>query len=371
MFPVMPQFSYKGRQQFRTNTPGPVIYALVSFDGIHALTKPKLLEMMRRSLRVRQYSLDTERAYLAWVRQFILFHGKRHPRDMGKHEVEAFLTHLAVNRQVAPSTQNLALSAILFLYQKVLDIELPWLENVVRAKPKKRLPVVLSADEVNALMGHCNSGQLLPVQLLYGSGLRLMECLRLRVGDIDFSRQTVRVHSGKGGKDRITILPGALEESLELQIAYVKNLHQGDLARGLGGATLPPALQRKFGKSSNRIYWQFLFPSKNISADPRQPGRMYRWHVHRSAVRKAVTAAAQRAGIEKRVTCHTLRHSFATHLLESGTDIRTIQQLLGHASVKTTMIYTHVVKRGAYGAVSPLDWIHRKGDPKSAQAVVL
>ena len=322
------------------------------------MTKPRLLEQLSNEIRVRQYSQATERAYLTWVRRFILFHGKMHPKDMGKEEVEAFLTHLAVDRGVAPSTQNLALSAILFLYQKVLAVELPWLDDVVRAKAKKRVPVVLSTGEVRVLMKHCPSSQLLPVQLLYGSGLRVMECLHLRVGDIDFSRHTVRVHSGKGGKDRITVLPEKLKVSLQVQIAYARKLHEQDLSQGIGTAKLPRSLQRKLGKSRKTFHWQFLFPSRSISVDPRgDPKQMYRWHVHRSCVRKAVTVAAARAGINKRVTCHTLRHSFATHLLESGTDIRTIQKLLGHSHVNTTMIYTHVVKRGAQGAVSPLDSI--------------
>lgn len=317
--------------------------------------KPKFLEQVRNQLRLHQYSYDTERTYIHWIKRFILFHKMQHPKNMGKTEVEAFLTHLAVNRGVSPSTQNLALSAILFMYQKVLEIELPWLDDVVRAKPKQRLPVVLSTQEVRHLFEHCRPTQVLPVQMLYGCGLRLMECLRLRVGDLDFSRRTVRVHAGKGGKDRITVLPDNLVELLHLQVDLVGTQHQQDLELGYGAAKLPHALRRKLGRSSQRFYWQFLFPSQNISSDPRDPTRHYRWHVHRSAVRKAVTDAARQAGINKRVTCHTLRHSFATHLLESGTDIRTIQQLLGHKNVKTTMIYTHVIERGAMGAVSPLD----------------
>ncbi len=321
------------------------------------MPKPKLLDQMRDKIRLHQYSLDTERAYLHWVRRFILFHGKNHPNDMGKQQVEAFLTHLAVNRAVSPSTQNLALSAILFLYQKVLKTDLPWLDDVVRAKPKRRVPVVLSTIEVQRLFENCRSSQLLIVQMLYGSGLRLMEALRLRVGDIDFTRRTVRVHAGKGGIDRVTVLADYLVNSLKLQISYVRTLHSNDLEQGFGDAKLPVALWRKLGKSAKQLYWQYLFPSGNISADPRQPDRLYRWHVHRSTVRKAVRDASRTAEIYKRVTCHTLRHSFATHLLESGTDIRTIQQLPGHKDVRTTMIYTHVIERGAMGAVSPLDRI--------------
>lgn len=319
------------------------------------MPQPKLLDKMRNVIRLHQYSLETEKVYLLWVRRFILFHNKQHPKKMGKHQVEAFLTHLAVDRSVSPATQNLALSSILFLYQKVLKVELPWLDDVVRAKPKRRLPVVLSIREVQSLFQQIRSSQRLVTQLLYGSGLRLMEGLRLRVGDLDFSRQTVRVHAGKGGKDRVTVLPGALTDSLKVQIAYVQKLHDQDQQKGLGEAMLPLALRQKLGNSSKQLYWQYLFPSVNISADPGAPEKFYRWHLHRSSVRKAVTAASRAARINKRVTCHTLRHSFATHLLEAGTDIRTIQQLLGHKDVRTTMIYTHVIKQAAQGAVSPLD----------------
>lgn len=317
--------------------------------------KPRLLDQMRNTIRLHQYSIATERVYLHWVRRFILFHGKRHPNTMGKREVEGFLTNLAVNRQVASSTQNVALAAILFLYSKVMGIELPWMDDVVRAKTKRRIPVVLNALEVDLLLKNCRSSQLLPVSILYGAGLRLAECTRLRIGDLDFSRHTIRIHSGKGGKDRITILPDRLESSLMLQIALVRRVHEQDLVNGFGSAGLPVSLIRKLGKSSKRFYWQYLFPGSSITTDPRDARFSQRWHIHSSSVRKAVTDASKRAGINKRVTCHTLRHSFATHLLESGTDIRTIQQLLGHNDLRTTMIYTHVVERGALGARSPLD----------------
>ncbi len=319
------------------------------------MTNIRLLDRVRNEIRLRQYSIATERAYVSWIRRFILFHDKRHPSEMGKSDIEAFLTHLAVNRAVAPSTQNQALQAILFLYLRVLEVEVPWLDDVVRAKAKRRVPIVLSREEVTNLLRNITDAQRLPASLMYGSGLRVMECLRLRVGDLDFSRHTIRVHGGKGGKDRITILPDNLENSLKTQLACVRNLHQGDLTNELGWAKLPHALHRKLGKSSQRFYWQYVFPSKNISADPRIPKMRCRWHIHPSSTRKAIANSAEKSAINKRVTCHTLRHSFATHLLESGTDIRTIQQLLGHASVKTTMIYTHVVERGALGARSPLD----------------
>lgn len=319
------------------------------------MSKSPLLERLRAAIRVRQYSIQTERVYLMWARRFILFHDKRHPAEMGKREIEAFLSHLAMDRKVSPSTQNQALQAILFLYLKVLEMELPWLDDVVRAKPKKKVPVVLSTNEVGRLLGLVRSSQYLPVSLMYGSGLRLMECLRLRVSDLDIQRHTIRVFSGKGGKDRVTVLPDHLVVPLQKQTNFVHSLHERDISRGFGFAKLPPALGRKLDRSTRQFCWQFLFPSSNLSDDPCSPGNRYRWHVHQTTVRKALTQAVNRAGMTKRVTCHTLRHSFATHLLESGTDIRTIQQLLGHSDLKTTMIYTHVVKRGAFGAVSPLD----------------
>jgi len=274
---------------------------------------------------------------------------------MGKKEVEGFLTYLACKRGVSPSTQNVALAAILFLYSKVLAIELPWLEDVVRAKPRRRVPVVLGKAEVELLLKSCPSKHLLLVSLMYGAGLRLMECVRLRVGDLDFERRTVRIHAGKGGKDRITVFPDLLEAPMKAHLAWVKSIHELDLANGLGAAVLPLSLQRKLGANSQRLHWQFVFPAGGLTQDPRNPGSLHRHHIHPSTVQKAVKDAAKRADISKRVTCHTLRHSFATHLLESGTDIRTIQSLLGHTSVNTTMIYTHVVQRGALGARSPLD----------------
>jgi len=316
----------------------------------------RLLDRVRAAIRLRQYSLATEKSYLDWVKRFILFHGKRHPGEMGKREVESFLTHLAVNRSVSPSTQNQALQALLFLYRQVLEIELPWLDDVVRAKPKRHIPVVLSRQEVHLLLSQIETGLHLPASLMYGAGLRVTECLRLRVGDLDFSRHTIRVHSGKGKKDRITVLPANLEETLQDHISWLSVLHRRDLDSGFGHAQLPQALQLKLGKSSKQFCWQYLFPSRTRSEDPRNPGMWYRWHIHPTTVRRAIATAALAAEIPKRVTCHTLRHSFATHLLESGTDIRTIQALLGHSNVNTTMIYTHVVQRGALGARSPLDF---------------
>ncbi len=293
--------------------------------------EPRLLDQLRNVLRLHHYSIATERVYMQWVRRFIIFHGKRHPASMGKPEVEAFLTYLAAHRKVSPSTQNVALAAILFLYSKVLSIELPWLDDVVRAKPRKRIPVVLSKTEIQALLRAAHANHALLLSLMYGAGLRLMEGIRLRIGDIDFARRTVRIYAGKGGKERITVFPDALEERMKAHIAWVRTVHEIDLADGYGAAVLPPALQRKLGTSSKRLHWQFVFPSKVLSEDPQNPGGLYRHHVHPSSVQRAVTDAAARASIAKRVTCHTLRHSFATHLLESGTDIRTIAGLLSEA----------------------------------------
>lgn len=321
------------------------------------MSQPRLLDRVRNAIRVRQYSMSTEKAYLAWIRRYILFHGKRHPAEMEKFEIEAFLSYLAVNRAVSPATQNQALQAILFLYRNVLEIELPWLDDVIRAKPKRRMPVVLSKDETMALLDNMPPAQYLPASLMYGSGLRVSECLRLRAGDLDFSRHTIRVYAGKGGKDRFTVLPENLGTALAAQLACVRIEHDRDLSLGMGYAQLPTSLQCKLGQSSRRFYWQYIFPSKLLSEDPRGSGMKYRWHLHPATIRKAISFASDKAGINKRVTCHTLRHSFATHLLESGTDIRTIQQLLGHSDLKTTMIYTHVIKRGALGARSPLDSI--------------
>lgn len=274
---------------------------------------------------------------------------------MGKLEIESFLTHLAISRKVSPSTQNQALQAVLFLYREVLQIELPWLDDVVRAKTQRRIPVVLSISEIHCLLAALKPPWSLVGGLLYGSGLRLMEALRLRIGDLDFNRHSLRVHCGKGGKDRITVLPERLFKALQGQIEYVKVLHQRDLASGMGGALMPLAPARKLGKSRRDFCWQYLFPASKLSVDPRCTMRKARHHLTASGMQKAIKRAARTTHLSKRVTSHSLRHSFATHLLENGADIRTIQQLLGHRSVETTMIYTHVVERGAQGANSPLD----------------
>lgn len=314
----------------------------------------KLLDRMRRVLRTGHYSIRTEKAYIDWARRFIRFHGRRHPRDLGKREVEAFLSHLAVDRNVSPATQNQALNGILFLYRRVLEIELPWLDNVVRAKENRRVPVVLSRNEVRDVLGILVPPHDLIVGLLYGSGLRISEALRLRVKDIDFQRRELIVRDGKGAKDRVTVLADASREALNLQVERALAIGQMDERQQRGGVVLPHALSRKYPNARFEPGWQWVFPARALSTDPRT-GLIRRHHLIDQGVQRAVRQAARRARIRKPVTCHVFRHSFATHLLESGADIRTVQQLLGHADVRTTMIYTHVINRGAMGARSPMD----------------
>lgn len=314
----------------------------------------RLLDQVRMHCRLRHYSLRTERAYASWCRRFILANGKRHPRDMGVTEVTAFLTHLAVAGDVASSTQNQALSALLFMYRQVLGIELPWMESVVRAKRPARVPVVLSRHEVVRLLAALEGTHWLMGALLYGTGMRLLECLRLRLKDIDFDRSEICVRHGKGGKDRKVPLPKRLEASLIDRIERVGILHEQDLAAGLGQVWLPHALARKYRTAPSEIGWQYLFPSRRLSADPRT-GQLRRHHVDEAVLQRAIRNARLHAGIVKPATCHTLRHSFATHLLEAGHDIRTVQELMGHKDVTTTQIYTHVLGRGAHGVLSPLD----------------
>ncbi|HIE54494.1 MAG TPA: integron integrase [Chromatiaceae bacterium] len=317
-------------------------------------TKPRLLDQVRHRCRVKHYSIRTEKRYVDWIRRFILFHNKRHPSEMGAPEVEAFLTWLAVERNVAPSTQNQALAAILFLYREVLEIELPWLDGVTRAKKPPRLPVVLSESEVKRVLAQLDGTQLLVASLLYGSGLRLMEALRLRVKDVDLERKEITVRSGKGGKDRRTLLPTRLAEPLQSQLDRVRILHEQDLHQDLAPVYLPHALEHKYPNAGKELAWQFLFPSSRPARDPRS-GIFRRHHRHSASVQRAIKHAVRRAGITKPATSHTLRHSFATHLLEKGYDIRTVQELLGHKDVRTTQIYTHVLNRGGNAVRSPLD----------------
>lgn len=326
-----------------------------STSGIVDAPSPKLLDQVRERLRVKHYSLRTERVYVEWIRRFILFHNKRHPRDMAASEVEAFLTHLAVGRSVAPATQNQALAALLFLYKDVLGVDLDWLDGIVRAKPTARLPVVLSTSEIRELFSAMKDPYLLlVVRLLYGTGMRLMEGLRLRIKDVDFSRNEIVVRDGKGAKDRVTVLPQSLREALEHQLRKSLLLHKKDVAMGLGNVWLPNALSQKYPRAPAEPAWQYVFPAAGISVDPRS-GASGRQHLDPKQIQRAVKAAALEAGLRKIVTPHVLRHSFATHLLESGSDIRTVQELLGHVDVKTTQIYTHVLNRGPGGVLSPLD----------------
>ena len=315
---------------------------------------PKLLDQVRDRIRRKHYSLRTESAYIHWIRRFIYFHGKRHPRELGAQDVERFLTHLAVAGQVSASTQNQAMSALLFLYKEVLMQNLPWLNNVEPAQRPKRLPVVLTQEEVNALLTRIEGTPGLMLRLIYGTGMRIMECLRLRVKDVDFARSEIVIREGKGAKDRVTMLPASLVAPLTQHLARVKLLHDSDLRAGYGDVYLPFALARKYPNAGREWGWQYVFPSSKRSLDPRS-GITRRWHAHEANIQRAMRQALRDAGIHKPATPHTLRHSFATHLLQSGYDIRTVQELLGHNNVSTTMIYTHVLNRGGRAVLSPLD----------------
>ena len=313
-----------------------------------------LLDRVRQSIRLKNYSIRTEQAYVSWVRRFILFHDKRHPGQMGSAQVERFLSHLAVDRNVAASTQNQALSALLFLYREVLKKDLEYPIDSIRAKRPKRLPTVMTKQEVRNVIGRMTGKNQVMAKLLYGSGLRLMECVRLRVQDLDFGQRQIIVREGKGGKDRATVLPDSLIDPLKRHLRHVKLVHEDDIADGHGGVYLPNALETKYPNAHREWIWQYVFPAAKLSMDPRG-GILRRHHADPSGLQRAVKKAARSTGIEKRVSCHTFRHSFATHLLENGYDIRTVQELLGHKHVSTTMIYTHVLRRGGRGVRSPLD----------------
>ena len=324
--------------------------------GQSAENSPKLLDQVRGRVRVLHYSRRTEQSYVNWIKRFILFHGKRHPREMGAVEVEAFLSSLAIERNVAASTQNQALAAILFLYKDVLAMELPWLSGVTRAKRPKRLPTVLSREEIAALLKHLNGEVGLVARLLYSTGMRVMEGVRLRVKDLDLQRREITVRDGKGAKDRVTVLPQALVEPLRRQLAARRALFNEDLAADRADVWLPDALARKYPNAPREWPWQYVFVAKRLSTDP-VSGAVRRHHLDEKQVQREVRVAARRARLEKPVSPHMLRHSFATQLLQTGYDIRTVQELLGHSDVSTTMIYTHVLNRGGRGVVSPLDAI--------------
>lgn len=314
----------------------------------------RLLDRLRAAIRIRHYSYRTEQAYVDWARRFIHFHGRRHPQELGAAEVGDFLSHLAVERHVSASTQTQARSALLFLYGQVLEVQLPWLDEVAVAHSQRKLPVVLTSGEVRKLLQEMSGVQGLVASLLYGTGMRLMEGLRLRVKDVEFERREIIVRDGKGGKDRVTVLPENLLLALQQQLGQRRAQHHADTAAGVAGVWLPDALAVKYPSAATAWGWQWIFASGARSVDPRS-GEVSRHHLHEQSIQRAVSGAAKRASIDKPCTPHTLRHSFATHLLQAGYDIRTVQELLGHADVRTTMIYTHVLNKGGRGIKSPLD----------------
>jgi len=318
------------------------------------LRSQKLLDQLRERLRYAHYSLRTEKTYVYWARFFIRFHNLRHPKEMGGKEVEAFLIFLANSRHVAPATHRQALAAILYLYKEVLNIDLPWMQEIGRPRERERIPVVLSRNEVAQLLAVVDERHRLICQLLYGAGLRLMECLRLRVKDVDFDRKVIVVREGKGNKDRVVMLPSALTEALRSQLGRSRALWAADRADRHAGVWMPDALDRKYPRGGESWAWHWVFPSSQLSTDPRS-GVRRRHHMYEQTIGRAIAAAVTAGRIEKKVTAHTLRHSFATHLLDSGVDIRRVQELLGHSDVSTTMIYTHVLSSSAAGTPSPLD----------------
>jgi len=315
---------------------------------------PRLLDQVRHTIRLRHYSFSTERTYVDWVRRFILANDKRHPREMGAAEAEAFLTDLAVRGNVSASTQNQALSALLFLYRHVLEIKLEWMDNVVRVRRERKIPVVFTQRGARTVIAHLQGKYWLMASLMYGAGLRVMECLRLRIKDIDSNYRQITVHDGKGNKDRRTLLPDCVTERLEEQLICVRTIYQKDIDGNCCGVSLPHALARKYPKARHEWGWQYIFPASRRSASP-YTGEIEWHHADQKGIQRAVKGAIRLAGIKKHASCHTFRHSFATHLLESGYDIRTVQELLGHSNVKTTMIYTHVLNRGGQAVRSPMD----------------
>ncbi|MBN2424040.1 MAG: integron integrase [Calditrichaceae bacterium] len=318
--------------------------------------KKKILDQVRQVIRLKHYSIRTEQAYVDWIKRFILFHNKKHPKNMDENHIREYLSHLAVRQKVSASTQNQAMNAIVFLYKQVIKKEIGSFSGTIRAKKPVRLPVILNREEIKNILSVMPDNQYkLIIQLLYGGGLRLIECLRLRVQDVDFNDKIIMVRSGKGDKDRVTMLPENITEPLIKYLEKVKNLHQRDLKQGYGGVYLPEALSKKYSNASKEWKWQYVFPSKTISTDPRSK-EVRRHHIHLDSVNKEIRNTVRLAGIHKRVSAHSFRHSFATHLLENGYDIRTVQELLGHKDVRTTMIYTHVLNRGRLSVRSPLDY---------------
>ncbi len=328
--------------------------ATVAGEALLSPASPKLLDRVRWHLRAKRYAIRTEKVYVDWIRRYIVFHEKRHPAEMGEEEIAAFLSDLAVNGRVAASTQNQALSALLFLYGQVLDRKLEFIDGIERARRPPKLPVVFTRAEARAVLAHLKGDYRLMTHLLYGSGLRLLECLRLRVKDVDFGYRQITVREGKGMRERITILPERLVRPLQAHLARVKELHQQDLARGSGAVYLPTALHRKYPSAAREWAWQYVFPAEKVSVDPRS-GEKRRHHVPERNLQNAVRDAVRAAGITKAASCHTFRHSFATHLLENGYDIRSVQELLGHKDVTTTMIYTHVCNKPGLSIRSPVD----------------
>lgn len=331
----------------------PIMLALRETPAPYS-SRPRLLDRVRHAIRTRHYSPRTEKAYVGWIKRYILFHGKRHPGEMGAAEVSRFLTALAVDRKVAASTQNQAMNALVFLYRVVLDHDLPWLDDVVRAQRPRHLPVVLTRDEVRRVLGQLDGTPRLVALLLYGCGLRLLECLQLRVKDVDFTANQITIRSGKGARDRVTMLPATAKPGLLEHMAFVRCQHAEDIERGAGWVWLPDALARKYPRAGRELGWQWVFPATRHYLDAHTRQRR-RHHLHETVVQRAVRGALRAAAISKHASCHTFRHSFATHLLEDGHDIRTVQELLGHRDVTTTMIYTHVLNRGPAAVRSPVD----------------
>jgi len=321
----------------------------------------KLIDQVKQVLRYHHYAYRTEQTYCDWIVKYIKFFGcQNHPKNMGKIEIEAFLSHLAVNLNVSKATQDQAFNAILFLYNKVLDIKINDQLEATRAKRRKQIPVVMTQQEVISVLKNMRGTHLLMAKLLYGSGLRLMECVRLRIQDIDFSRNKIYIRAAKGSKDRITVFPHSIQEQLKIHIEDVKNIHNHDLINGYGVVYLPHALEKKYPNANSDIRWQYVFPAKKLSKDPRSD-KIRRHHVQESGLQKAVKIAVKRTGIMKPVSCHTFRHCFATHMLENGVNIRVVQELMGHADVKTTEIYTHVMEKNIDAVISPLDSLNPDG----------